>query len=37
MTVAAIALAYRGGGLRRSEGAVVVALYVVFATVIATR
>jgi cation:H+ antiporter len=37
MTVAAIALAYRGGGLRRAEGAVVVALYVVFAAVIATR
>jgi len=37
MTLVAVALAYSGGGLRRFEGAVVVALYVVFAAVIATR
>jgi cation:H+ antiporter len=37
MTVAAIALAYRGGGLRRYEGAIVVALYVAFAAVIASQ
>ena len=37
MTVAAVALSYRGEGVRRSEGAVIVALYVAFAAVIATR
>jgi cation:H+ antiporter len=37
MTVVAVALSYRGEGVRRSEGAIIVALYVVFAAVIATR
>jgi cation:H+ antiporter len=36
-TVVAVGLAYSGGGLRRPEGGVVVALYVVFAAVIASR
>jgi cation:H+ antiporter len=37
MTVVAVALSYLGEGVRRSEGAVIVALYVAFAAVIATR
>jgi cation:H+ antiporter len=37
MTAAAVGLAYTGRGLGRLEGAVVVALYVVFAWVVATR
>jgi cation:H+ antiporter len=37
LTVVAIALAYRGGGLARPEGALVALLYVPFVVVIATR
>jgi cation:H+ antiporter len=37
MTAAAIGFAYLGHGLRRAEGAVVIALYVAFAAVIASR
>jgi cation:H+ antiporter len=37
MTVVAVVLSYRGEGVRRSEGAVIVALYVAFAAVIAFR
>ncbi|HST25758.1 MAG TPA: hypothetical protein VLJ76_07185 [Gaiellaceae bacterium] len=37
MTVVAVGLAYLGEGLRRAEGCVVIALYVAFAAVIATR
>ena len=37
MTVVAVVLSYRGDGVRRSEGAVIVALYVAFAAVIASR
>ena len=37
MTVVAVGLAYAGHGLRRAEGGVVIALYVAFAAVIASR
>ena len=37
MTAAAVAFAYAGHGLRRAEGAAVIALYVAFAAVIASR
>ena len=37
MTVVAVAFSYAGHGLRRAEGAAVVALYVAFAAVIASR
>jgi cation:H+ antiporter len=37
MTVIAIALTYSGHGLRRAEGALLLALYVVFVAVIASR
>ncbi len=37
MTVVAIALTYAGHGIRRVEGAVIVALYVAFAVVIVSR
>ncbi len=37
MTAIAVALSYAGHGVRRSEGAVIVALYVAFAAVIASR
>jgi cation:H+ antiporter len=37
MTAVAVALAYLGHGLRRAEGGVVIALYVAFAAVIASR
>jgi cation:H+ antiporter len=37
MTVVAVVLSYRGEGVRRSEGAVIVALYIAFAAVIASR
>jgi cation:H+ antiporter len=37
MTAVAVALAYAGHGLRRAEGAVVIALYIAFAAVIASR
>jgi len=37
MTAVAVVFAYAGHGLRRAEGAVIVALYVAFAAVIASR
>jgi cation:H+ antiporter len=37
MTLVAVVLSYAGHGVRRSEGAVIVAMYVAFAVVIATR
>ncbi len=37
MTAAAVVLTYTGRGLRRAEGGVIVALYVAFAAVIASR
>jgi cation:H+ antiporter len=37
MTAVAIVLTYTGRGLRRTEGAVIVALYIAFAAVIASR
>ena len=37
MTVVAVVLSYVANGVRRSEGAVIVALYVAFAAVIASR
>jgi hypothetical protein len=37
MTAVAVLLAYTGRGVRRAEGGVIVALYVAFAVVIASR
>jgi len=37
MTAIAVAFSYAGHGLRRAEGGIVVALYVAFAAVIASR
>jgi hypothetical protein len=37
MTVLCVVFAYAGHGVRRAEGAVVIALYVAFAVVVASR
>jgi hypothetical protein len=36
MTVAAIVLAYGGGGLTRREGGAIIALYAVFVAIVCT-